>query len=196
MSEIDTSTKAVAKLVVELDNGCNSVPWQFAKLGAETLESLVRERDNLVAKLEAEVKTIEGWQRRYDEKQLDCSELRQQLASAQAEILRIKHGIKTTEGTMIVDGKDMYDWGWFKAYDYNKELPIRPLSIFGSCTCLTKTPDIKFHKVDCRYRLIVENEQLRKERDYYKAEYTQIYNEKADKLRAETPEDIGEKYYG
>lgn len=70
------------------------------------------------------------------------------------------------------------------------------LSIVGSCTCLTKTPDIKFHKADCRYRLIVENEQLRKERDHYKTAYNEIFNERAAKLKAETPEDIGEKYYG
>jgi len=26
----------------------------------------------------------------------------------------------------------------------------------GSCTCLTKTPNVEYHNVSCRYRLIME----------------------------------------
>jgi len=31
-------------------------------------------------------------------------------------------------------------------------------SIVGSCTCLTKTPEVKYHKPDCRYRIIMERD--------------------------------------
>ena len=30
------------------------------------------------------------------------------------------------------------------------------ISIIGTCECLTKTPDIRYHKKDCRYRIISE----------------------------------------
>jgi len=30
------------------------------------------------------------------------------------------------------------------------------LNIVASCTCLTKTPEAKYHKPDCRYRIIME----------------------------------------
>lgn len=33
----------------------------------------------------------------------------------------------------------------------------------GSCDCLTKTPDIKYHKPGCKYRLISERNDARSE---------------------------------
>lgn len=35
--------------------------------------------------------------------------------------------------------------------------------IVGSCNCLAKTPDIKFHKKGCKYRLIMERDAARKQ---------------------------------
>ena len=37
--------------------------------------------------------------------------------------------------------------------------------IVASCNCLTKTPDATHHKIGCKYRLIVERDSLRAERD-------------------------------
>jgi hypothetical protein len=37
-----------------------------------------------------------------------------------------------------------------------KHLDALSLSQIGSCTCLTKTPDTKFHSDTCRYRLLHE----------------------------------------
>jgi len=34
-------------------------------------------------------------------------------------------------------------------------------SFVGSCTCLTKTPDIQYHKPGCKYRLICERDEAR-----------------------------------
>lgn len=45
--------------------------------------------------------------------------------------------------------------GWLLANDSD--------SIIGSCNCLTKTPDIKFHKKGCKYRLIMERDAARKQ---------------------------------
>ncbi len=38
-------------------------------------------------------------------------------------------------------------------------------STVGSCDCLTKTPDIEYHKPGCRYRLIVERNAYKQDRD-------------------------------
>ena len=37
--------------------------------------------------------------------------------------------------------------------------------IVGSCNCLTKTPVIQHHKRGCKYRLIVERNEAREQRD-------------------------------
>lgn len=42
-----------------------------------------------------------------NEIRLECENL-----ELRKELLRIKHGIKHLEVTMIVDGNDMADWGW------------------------------------------------------------------------------------
>lgn len=36
-------------------------------------------------------------------------------------------------------------------------------SIFASCNCLTKTPEVRFHKKGCKYRLICERNELYKQ---------------------------------
>jgi hypothetical protein len=38
---------------------------------------------------------------------------------ARSELTRIKDGIKRCQGTMIVDGNDMYDWGWMPTAEVN-----------------------------------------------------------------------------
>lgn len=43
------------------------------------------------------------------------------------------------------------------------DLSIPGDSIVGSCTCLTKTPDISYHSTGCKYRLIVERNMARAE---------------------------------
>lgn len=35
-------------------------------------------------------------------------------------------------------------------------------SIVASCGCLTKSPEVRFHKPGCKYRLICERDELRK----------------------------------
>ena len=40
-----------------------------------------------------------------------------EITSLKRELERIKDGIKRCDATMIVDGNDMYDWGWQKQTD-------------------------------------------------------------------------------
>lgn len=35
-------------------------------------------------------------------------------------------------------------------------------STVGACNCLTKSPDIQYHKKGCKYRLIVERDEARR----------------------------------
>lgn len=41
-----------------------------------------------------------------------------------------------------------------------EEMKIEILSIAGTCNCLTKSPDIKYHQKLCVYQLIVERNSL------------------------------------
>lgn len=43
------------------------------------------------------------------------------------------------------------------------ESSIESDSVVASCNCLTKTPEIKFHKLGCKYRLIVERDEAKAE---------------------------------
>ena len=47
-------------------------------------------------------------------------------------------------------------------------------SIAGSCNCLAKTLEVSFHKKGCRYRLIMERDQARKDAAVYKHEYEHL----------------------
>lgn len=40
-------------------------------------------------------------------------------------------------------------------------------SIVGSCDCDTKTPEVKYHKPGCKYRLISERDEAREELCWY-----------------------------
>lgn len=41
-----------------------------------------------------------------------------------------------------------------------KILSLLCTAIIGSCTCMRKTPEVKYHSPDCRYRVLSEAEQL------------------------------------
>jgi hypothetical protein len=51
-----------------------------------------------------------------------------------------------------------------------EEQNIESDSIVASCNCVTKSPDIQFHKKGCKYRLIVERDSLTAELASAKAE--------------------------
>lgn len=38
-------------------------------------------------------------------------------------------------------------------------------SIVGSCDCLTKTPELKYHKPGCKYRILTERDEAREQLD-------------------------------
>ena len=44
---------------------------------------------------------------------------------ARSELTRIKDSIKRCESTMIIDGNDMYDWGWSVTSEVNKKCKQR-----------------------------------------------------------------------
>jgi hypothetical protein len=46
----------------------------------------------------------------------------ERILALEAELERIKEGIKRCQITMIVDGSDMCDWGWMTLQSHNKEL--------------------------------------------------------------------------
>jgi len=45
------------------------------------------------------------------------------------ELERIKHGIKTGDICLIVDGNDMADWGWVTQNDRNTDIRLLELKI-------------------------------------------------------------------
>jgi len=81
-------------------------------------------------------------------------------------------------------------------------------SLIGSCNCLTKTPEVKYHKKGCKYRLIVERNEARAERDELRKELNMSnsdaqslcdrYKETREKLKihemTETCSQCGGKY--
>ncbi len=58
----------------------------------------------------------------YDEKDREIGQLK-------AELSRIKEGVRHCNATMIVDGNDMFDWGWTTIKIMNHEFRKRGLKI-------------------------------------------------------------------
>lgn len=40
----------------------------------------------------------------------------------------------------------------------NDVMTLYSVAIIGSCTCLTKTNEVKYHREDCHYRIVSEAE--------------------------------------
>lgn len=58
-------------------------------------------------------------------------EVMDELRETKKELSRIKDGIKRCQGTMIIDGNDMFDWGWTTLEIQNKELYKRGMHPFS-----------------------------------------------------------------
>lgn len=91
----------------------------------EAVNEAIKEKGEEIAKLRAIGKQLHA----------DRTECWGEIATLKAELARIKDGIKRVEGTMIVDGNDMYDWGWTPSAQVNNQLfrmGLHPFSYVGS----------------------------------------------------------------
>ena len=52
---------------------------------------------------------------------LEEERLKKENESLKAELAQIKDAIKRCQGTFILDGNDMYDWGWSVSSEVNAE---------------------------------------------------------------------------
>jgi len=52
---------------------------------------------------------------------LEEERLKKENESLKAELAQLKDAIKRCQGTFILDGNDMYDWGWMPMSEVNQE---------------------------------------------------------------------------
>lgn len=71
------------------------------------------------------------------------------------------------------------------------EAQLEDDSIVASCNCLTKTPDVRYHKPGCKYRLISERDDARQQLDKEKerADFAWQNTHEIDKVRMKAEAD-------
>ena len=60
-------------------------------------------------------------QRHQMEKDIEIEFLQEKIHALKAELTRINEGIKRGDGCTIIDGGDMYDYGWRTLYEIRKD---------------------------------------------------------------------------
>lgn len=80
------------------------------ELGDDLVLKRIRELTARAESAEAELSSIGCRAQKLSLQAFDAQVARAE--AAEAEVERLKHGVKTCDGTMVVDGNDMYDWGW------------------------------------------------------------------------------------
>jgi hypothetical protein len=97
-----------------------------------------------------------------------------QLNALEFEFARVKDSIKRCQGTLIIEGNDMFDWGWKTQADCNKEKTELWKALNAANTLIGETAE------ECK-RI---NETLASERDGYK-EMADSQFQTAEGLRAQ-----------
>jgi hypothetical protein len=67
-----------------------------------------------------------------EEQRKELFRLKEHNRIARSELTRIKDGIKRNDATMIIEGNDMYDWGWITMQEVNSECYKRWGCLFSS----------------------------------------------------------------